>query len=72
LARPAPNFRERLTQDNTNITALFRLLTLPVQTAHSRCGFVLYRPEALVYLQTSIASSEISLYVAQWIHQENY
>jgi len=47
-------------------------LTLPVQTAHSRCGFGLYRPEALVYLQTSIASSEISLYVAQWIHQENY
>ena len=37
---------------------------------HLRVPREVPKPEALVYLQTSIASSEISLYVAQWIHQE--
>jgi hypothetical protein len=60
LARLAPNFRERLTQNNTEITALFRLLALLEQTAQIEGGFGLYRPEALVYLQTGIAVQTLS------------
>jgi hypothetical protein len=59
LARPAPNFRERHTQNNTEITALFRLLTVPEQTAQIGSGFGLYRPEALVYLQIVVVVQKL-------------